>query len=96
VARLLRTGGLARHIARARRLYADRRRAAVSALREIRGVVTMRGTDAGLHIVADLATGIDAQVLVAEAARQGVALVSLDDYRTVADPASPAIWSRRR
>jgi GntR family transcriptional regulator/MocR family aminotransferase len=91
VTELLRTGALARHIARMRRIYTDRRNALLSALEPIPAIVGMSGIEAGLHIVAYLAPGIDAARVVAEARRRGVLIADLDEFRMRPGPADPAV-----
>lgn len=91
VANLLHTGQLSRHIARVRRTYGDRRRAALLALGEVPAVTDLSGIDAGLHIVAELATGTEAAKVVSEAAGLGVGVLDLDDFRTEPDPEHPAL-----
>lgn len=91
VATLLRTGELARHIARVRRVYADRRRVLLQALLTVPGVLDVRGLEAGLHVVAELAQGLSAAAVVDEARSLGVHVADMDEFRTVADPTSPAI-----
>ncbi|TIC80243.1 PLP-dependent aminotransferase family protein [Nocardioides sp. GY 10127] len=90
VAGWLASGALSRHIARVRRVYADRRAALLRALEEVPGVVGVRGIEAGLHVVADLAPGIDAAAVVAQARERGVAVTSLDDFRS-SPPGPPAL-----
>ncbi|CAN5801344.1 PLP-dependent aminotransferase family protein [soil metagenome] len=91
VANLLNSGQLSRHIARVRRIYGDRRRAALQALDGLPAVRALTGIDAGLHIVAGLATGINAAKVVSEAAERGVGVLDLDDFRTVPAPQRPAL-----
>jgi GntR family transcriptional regulator/MocR family aminotransferase len=91
VAYLLRSGELSRHIARVRRLYADRRRALLRSLREIPAIEQVRGMDAGLHVVAELRAGVAAAVVVRQALAHGVAVGDLDDFRATPDPSAPAL-----
>jgi len=91
VLRMLRSGELSRHIARARRLYADRRLAVMQALAAVPAVTGIRGMDAGLHLVVELAPGIRSAVLVAEAAARGVHVDDLDSCRARPDPDRPAL-----
>jgi len=91
VLRMLRSGELARHIARARRLYADRRRATMQALADIPAVTGMRGMEAGLHLVVELTPGIRTTVLIAEAAAREVHVADLDSFRHQPDPHRPAL-----
>ncbi|HEX4248279.1 MAG TPA: PLP-dependent aminotransferase family protein [Pseudonocardia sp.] len=91
VVRMLRSGELSRHIARARRLYADRRRAVLQELAAVPAVTGIRGTEAGLHLVVELAPAVRTAVLVAEAAERGVHVDDLDSCRAAPDPDRPAL-----
>jgi GntR family transcriptional regulator / MocR family aminotransferase len=46
VTELIETGELARHIARVRKLYADRREALLGALTDVPSIVNIRGSEA--------------------------------------------------
>jgi GntR family transcriptional regulator / MocR family aminotransferase len=82
-------GGLRRHVARQRRIYAERRARLVRRLAGLRGVRTVSGLDAGLHATITLDPGRDAAEIVAAAVRAGVVVVDLDRYRLTPDPARP-------
>jgi GntR family transcriptional regulator/MocR family aminotransferase len=84
-------GGLRRHVARQRRIYAERRARLVRRLAGLDGVTAVSGLDAGLHAVISLPPGRNAAAVVAEAARAGVVVVDLDDYRMTPDPSWPGI-----
>ena len=84
-------GGLRRHVARQRRIYAERRARLVRRLAGLDGVTGVAGLDAGLHAVISLPLGRDAASVVAESARAGVQVVDLDDYRMTPDPSGPGI-----
>jgi GntR family transcriptional regulator/MocR family aminotransferase len=83
------TGGLRRHVARQRRIYAERRARLVRRLGGLGGVRAISGLDAGLHAAISLTPDRDAAAVVAEAERAGVAIVDLDFYRLTPDPAWP-------
>lgn len=91
IATVMQTGQLSRHIARARRTFADRRRALLQSLNGIGAVHELRGIAAGLHVVADLDHRIDAARVVTEAAERGIAVQSLDDFRTCHNREEPAL-----
>jgi GntR family transcriptional regulator/MocR family aminotransferase len=91
VTHLLRSGELSRHIARVRRLYADRRRALLRSLGEVPAVGRVRGMDAGLHVVAELHPDLSSAAVVAQALDRGVALCDMDDFRATPDPSAPAL-----
>jgi GntR family transcriptional regulator / MocR family aminotransferase len=84
-------GGLRRHVARQRRIYAERRARLVRRLAGLDGVTGVAGLDAGLHAVISVPPGRDAASVVAESARAGVQVVNLDDYRMTPDPSQPGI-----
>ena len=74
-------GHFERHLRRMRRLYHARRDALLSALREHLGdVVTPGGDGAGLHLIAWLPAGWDAEAVARRAAEQGVATPSVTAY----------------
>ena len=83
------TGGLRRHVARQRRIYAERRARLVRRLGGLGGVRAVSGLDAGLHAAISLTSDRDGAAVVAAAARAGVAIVDLDFYRLSPDPARP-------
>jgi GntR family transcriptional regulator/MocR family aminotransferase len=74
---LLSSGDLERHIRRMRLEYARRRAAIVEALTP---PCRLLGDTAGLHVVLELPAGLPPELVVAEAARQGVGLYALDRY----------------
>lgn len=84
-------GGLRRHVARQRRIYAERRVRLVRRLAGLDGVTGVAGLDAGLHAVISLPPGRNAASVVAESAGAGVEVVDLDDYRMTPDPSRPGI-----
>jgi GntR family transcriptional regulator/MocR family aminotransferase len=79
VARYVGDGGLRRHVARQRRLYAERRTRLLRRLSDVPGVLEVQGTDAGLHAVVALA--VPAGPVVAALLARGVRVADLDDYR---------------
>jgi GntR family transcriptional regulator/MocR family aminotransferase len=84
-------GGVRRHVARRRRLYAERRARLVRRLARLPGVAGVRGLDAGLHAVVALGDGVDAGEVVAHLASRGVRVADLDAYRMTPDPRSPGL-----
>ncbi|WP_440130505.1 MocR-like pyridoxine biosynthesis transcription factor PdxR [Arthrobacter globiformis] len=72
-------GGLARHIARARRQYAHRRELLLDRFGG-RTDVQLAGLDGGLHAVIRLEPGVPAERLAEEALAQGVRVVTLASY----------------
>lgn len=84
-------GGLRRHVARQRRVYAERRARLVRRLEALDGLVAVRGLDAGLHAVLSLPVERPAAPLVRALARDGILVADLDEYRMVPDPAEPGL-----
>jgi GntR family transcriptional regulator / MocR family aminotransferase len=82
-------GALRRHVARQRRIYAERRTRLVRRLAGLDGVSGVSGLDAGLHAAISLNRGRDAAAVVADARRAGVLVVDLDSYRIAPDPSRP-------
>jgi GntR family transcriptional regulator/MocR family aminotransferase len=91
VTELLRSGGLARHIARVRRLYADRRQALLSALQTLPAVTGIEGIEAGLHVVAHLRAPLDAAAVRRQARSRGLLVADLDEFRARPRPDRPAL-----
>jgi GntR family transcriptional regulator / MocR family aminotransferase len=89
LASYLRSGGLRRHIARQRRVYAERRARLVRRLAGLDGVTAVRGLDAGLHAAVSLTPDRQAAAVVAAAARAGVLVADLDQHRMAPDPSQP-------
>jgi GntR family transcriptional regulator/MocR family aminotransferase len=87
LAHYLRSGGLARNVARVRREYAHRRALVIGRLGGLPGV-RLAGLDGGLHVVVhidpatagSIGAGADASTLVARAAARGVRVAALADY----------------
>jgi GntR family transcriptional regulator/MocR family aminotransferase len=84
-------GELDRHLRRMRVRYRARRDALVDALHEAMPEVEVEGIAAGLHVTARLTDTDDERAIVDEAARRGIALESLDDYRTAPGSGSPTL-----
>ena len=72
-------GGLARHIARARRQYAHRRALMIDRL-GARDDLKLAALDGGLHAIIRIDEQVDAREVVQEAFNQGVCVVALEDY----------------
>lgn len=87
VARYVADGGLRRHVARQRRVYAERRARLVRRLAGVPAVVDVRGLDAGLHAVVTL--GVPAGPVVVALRARGVVVADLDDYRIA--PGAPGV-----
>ncbi|MCC7052920.1 MAG: PLP-dependent aminotransferase family protein [Gemmatimonadaceae bacterium] len=75
-------GHYARHVRRARALYAERQRVMLDAVDSLlAGELTVAPDAAGLHLVAWLREGVDDQSVVQAALREGVATSALSRYR---------------
>jgi GntR family transcriptional regulator/MocR family aminotransferase len=74
-------GELDRHLRRMRARYRARRDALVEALTEALAEVQVHGIRAGLHVTIQLGERDRGRVIRDEAARRGVALTALSDYR---------------
>jgi DNA-binding transcriptional MocR family regulator len=74
----IRQGHFARHIRRMRMLYMERRRALVNAIQMQMGEITeVIGTEAGMHLVALLPSGIDDVAVCMKAAQKAVSAIPL-------------------
>lgn len=73
-------GGLRRHVARQRRLFAERRRRLTARLGPLPGVAKVTGLDAGLHVVLELAGDRDLETVVLAALDRGVRVRTVDDF----------------
>jgi GntR family transcriptional regulator / MocR family aminotransferase len=74
-------GHFARHIRRTRALYAARRAALMEAARhELAGLLDLAASDAGMHLVGWLPTGVDDRVASRRAAARGVDAPPLSAY----------------
>lgn len=81
LARLIESGALSRHLARASRTYRARRSAFVGALRDLeRFGVSVTGIEAGLHVVLRFPEDVDDVAVAAAARRLGVESAPLSTY----------------
>lgn len=81
VGRFIESGEFERHLARVRRIYRSRRDALVGALQENLGdIVTIGPSDAGIHLLAGLPTGVDDVALAVEAERTGIEFTPLSPH----------------
>ena len=89
LAELFRSGHLAAHVRRMRQIYAGRQRAFLRAARlHLRGLVTFRAEESGLHLVGRLGPrlkGRTDKALAAAAGREGIVLTALSDYDVFGD-----------
>ena len=84
------SGHLTRHLARAARTYAARRRALITALRATAPALPITGIDAGLHLVVGLPPRTDETELQQRLLRAGLAVDVLHQY-TITASASQAL-----
>jgi len=91
LAHLLETGGVDRHLRRARAAYRERRAALAAAVAEHLPAARLAARDAGLHAVLELPPRTDADAAAAAAARLGVRVRSLGSYRLTAPRSAPAL-----
>ncbi len=80
LASFMEAGDLERHIRRARRHYAEKRRIVTDEFHRVRHVATLRGLDAGLHVFVELDANIEANEVVRIARKRGVRLESIDEH----------------
>jgi GntR family transcriptional regulator/MocR family aminotransferase len=74
----IREGHFARHIRRMKMLYTERRSCLVQALNaELRGVLEVIGSEAGMHLAALLPRGVDDSAIASAAAERGVSAMPL-------------------
>ncbi len=91
LAAMLESGAYDRHLRASRSRFRARRGRLLRALDRIPGC-TVRGADAGLHVLLELPAGCDAAAVVSAAFRQGLHVADLDNFRIRADPgAAPAL-----
>jgi GntR family transcriptional regulator/MocR family aminotransferase len=76
------------HLRAARRRFRTRRDLLLAELARVIPEGTLDGTAAGLHVLLRLPDGTDTPAVVRAAARAGLSLMALDDYRAVR-PAAP-------
>ncbi len=80
-------GHLARHVRRMRGIYAERRTALLQALaRDCGGLLDPVPPAAGLHLSARLADGVEAEAVIARAARSGVAVEDIAAFAAERTP----------
>jgi GntR family transcriptional regulator/MocR family aminotransferase len=80
-AELLATGGYDRHLRTVRRLYRERRDAAVAALAEHLPEATVTGVAAGMHLMVTLPGDVDDVALADRAAAAGIGALALSTTR---------------
>jgi GntR family transcriptional regulator/MocR family aminotransferase len=80
LAAFIESGSLERHIRRARRHYAEKRRIVADAFRPVAHLAKLRGLDAGLHVFLQLTPSIDVNRIVQRARQAGVIVETIDEH----------------
>ncbi len=80
LASFIESGDLERHIRRARRHYAEKRRIVTDEFKPVRHLARLRGLDAGLHVFVELDRSIESADVVRIARTQGVAAEAVDTH----------------
>jgi GntR family transcriptional regulator/MocR family aminotransferase len=80
LAHFISAGHLARHLARAARTYAARRRSLIAGLRDVAPALRITGVEAGLHLIASLPPGTDEAALQRHLDEAGLAVNVLGEY----------------
>ena len=80
LATFIESGGLERHIRRARRHYAEKRRVVADAFNAVGELATLRGLEAGIHVFVELHPSLDAQRVIERAYRAGVVVESITEH----------------
>jgi GntR family transcriptional regulator/MocR family aminotransferase len=91
LAEFIRAGSYDRHLRAGRQRYRQRRDALVRALNEQLPGVRVTGASAGLHLVAGLAAGLDADAIQQRALGLGVRTANLDTYRFAGHGGDPGL-----
>ncbi len=74
------SGNLERHIRRARRHYAEKRRVVTDAFQPLQNLARLRGLEAGLHVFLELHPQIHVDCVVRQARERGVVVESVDGH----------------
>jgi GntR family transcriptional regulator/MocR family aminotransferase len=85
LAAFIESGGLERHIRRARRHYGEKRRIVADAFGTVTEFATLRGLEAGIHVFVELYPSLDAERVIARAHQAGVVVESISEHY-VGDP----------
>jgi GntR family transcriptional regulator/MocR family aminotransferase len=80
LATFIETGGLERHIRRARRHYAEKRRIVADAFRPVAEFATLRGLEAGIHVFLELHPALGAERVIQRAQEAGVIVESITEH----------------
>ena len=95
LALLIESGDFERHINRMKKIYKRKRRALLDALSasSLDAFTKVEGSEAGLHLLLKIQNGMSEETLLDRAAKQGVLLHGLSEYRMEAasTPSPPII-----
>ncbi len=80
LASFMESGDLERHIRRARRHYAEKRRIVTDEFQPVKHLARLRGLDAGLHVFVELDPSISSAEVVRIARAQGVGVEAVDEH----------------
>jgi len=80
LSRFIDSGDFERHISRMRTLYRKKRDVLLGALAPFRDKLTIRGTDAGLHLIVTVSNGMSEKILLEKAAANGVRIYGISSY----------------
>ena len=91
LAEFIETGAFDSHLRRTRHIYRRRRDALVASLRKHLPSLRLHGVAAGLHVLIELAAGIDERAMVDAAARRSIRVYAGGAYRAKPLAGPPAI-----
>jgi GntR family transcriptional regulator / MocR family aminotransferase len=91
LAEFIETGAFDSHLRRTRQIYRRRRDALVASLRKHLPNLRLHGVAAGLHVLIELASGVDERAVVDTAARRSIRVYAGGPYRAKPLAGPPAI-----
>ncbi|HEX2340932.1 MAG TPA: PLP-dependent aminotransferase family protein [Vicinamibacterales bacterium] len=91
LAEFIESGALDSHLRRTRHIYRRRRDALVTSLHKHLPNLRLHGVAAGLHVLIELAGGVDERAVVETAARRSIRVYGGGDYRAKSRAGPPAI-----
>jgi GntR family transcriptional regulator/MocR family aminotransferase len=80
LASFIEEGHLAAHVRRMRPLYQERQQTLIQALGEVTDRLSLAPADAGMHLVAGLADGLDDRTLASNAKKRGIQAPALSTF----------------
>jgi GntR family transcriptional regulator/MocR family aminotransferase len=91
LAEFIESGAFDSHLRRTRHIYRRRRDALVTSLHKHLPNLRLHGVAAGLHVLIELAGGVDERAVVETAARRSIRVYGGGDYRAKSRAGPPAI-----